>query len=332
VRNVLAFLERKVQTGVQRGPLVQLKTSKSSARIDLTDLGGPKVRDDVLQAIVTRREQDCVLTGRSRPEQTIVDRLRKLDSQARTYRRDTGVNALMLGYPVLTLKETKSDGASAAKIAPVLLWPLKVSIQAVATGAAILGFDAEREVQLNPAFDTILGADICARWQCLADALLQGGIVDASDVLHTFDEVAPLAGGATVGPIPKATAVGKAGQPQLHSAAALFLADFASQAIVQDLRHLQQRPLEATALECLLRLKDIEFPAPPERPLESERFSTLEADPSQERAVLSARIAPGLVLQGSEMRARAHFERAGHCRGRRHSARSAPARRRSAAG
>ncbi len=298
VRNVLAFLERKVLTGVQRGPLVQLKTSKSSARIDLTDLGGPKVRDDVLQAIVTRREQDCVLTGRSRPEQAIVDRLRKLNSQARTYRRDTGVNALMLGYPILTLKETKSDGASAAKIAPVLLWPLKVSIQAGATGAVKLGFDAEREVQLNPAFDTILGADICARWQGLADDLLQGGIVDASDVLHTFDQVAPLAGGATVGPIPKATAVGKPGQPQLHSAAALFLADFASQAIVQDLRHLQQRPLEATALECLLRLKDIEFPAPPERPLESERFSTLEADPSQERAVLSARIAPGLVLQG----------------------------------
>ena len=46
-------------------------------------------------------------------------RLRKLDSQARTYRRDTGVNALMLGYPILTLKETKSDGTSAAKIAPV---------------------------------------------------------------------------------------------------------------------------------------------------------------------------------------------------------------------
>jgi hypothetical protein len=36
----------------------------------------------------------------------------------------------------------------------------------------------------------------------------------------------------------------------------------------------------------------------PERPSESERFSTLEADPSQERAVLSARTAPGLVLQG----------------------------------
>jgi hypothetical protein len=75
VRNVLGFLERKVLAGVQRGPLVQLKTSKSSARIDLIDLGGPNVRDDVLQAIVTRREQDCALAGRSRPEQAIVDRL-----------------------------------------------------------------------------------------------------------------------------------------------------------------------------------------------------------------------------------------------------------------
>ena len=298
VRNVLSFLERKVLAGVQRGPLVHLKTSKSSARVDLVDVGGPKIREDVLKAIVTRRELDCGLSGRSRPEQPVVDRLRKLDAQARTYRRDTGVNALMLGYPILTLKETKNDGASAAKIAPVLLWPLKISIQAGATGAVKLGFDAEREVQLNPAFDTILGADACARWQGLADDLLQGGIVDASEVLHAFDVVASLAGGAALGPIPTAKAVGKPGQPQLHSAAVLFLADFASQAIVQDLRHLQQRPLEETALECLFRLKDAEFPPPPQRPSEAERFSTLEADPSQERAVLSARSAPGLVLQG----------------------------------
>ncbi|WP_088346496.1 MULTISPECIES: AAA domain-containing protein [Rhodomicrobium] len=298
VRNVLGFLERKVLSGVQRGPLVQLKTSKSSARVDLVDLGGPKIREDVLKAIVTRREYDCGLTGRSRPEQPVVDRLRRLDSQARTYRRDTGVNALMLGYPILTLKEAKSDGASAVKIAPVLLWPLKISIQAGATGAVKFGFDTEREVQLNPVLDTILGADVCARWQLLAEQLLQGGIADASDVLTAFEEVAPLAGGATVAPIPKATAAGKAGQPQLHSAAVLFLADFASQAIVEDLRHLQKRPLEATALECLFRLKDAEFPPPPRRPSEAERFSTLEADPSQERAVLSARSAPGLVLQG----------------------------------
>ena len=298
IRNVLTFLERKVLAGVQRGPLVQLKTSKSSARIDLVDLGGSKVRDDVLEAIVTRREQDCALSGRSRPEQAIVDRLRKLDAQARTYRRDTGVNALMLGFPILVLKETKSDGASATKIAPILLWPLKISIQAGATGTVKLGFDTDREVQLNPAFDTILGVDVCAQWHSLAENLLKGGILDVSEVLHAFDEVAPLIGGTTLSAIPTAKAAGKPGQPQLHSAAALFLADFASQAIVQDLRHLQQKPLEATALECLFRLKDIDFPAPPVRASEAERFSTLEADPSQERAVLSARTAPGLVLQG----------------------------------
>ena len=153
VRNVLTFLERKVLAGVQRGPLVQLKTSKSSARIDLADLGPQKVRQDILDAIVTRREQDFTLSGPARPEQAVVDRMRKLDAQARTYRRDTGVNALMIGFPILVLKETKSDGASATKIAPVLLWPLRIAIQAGATGAVRLAFDAEREVHLNPAFD-----------------------------------------------------------------------------------------------------------------------------------------------------------------------------------
>ena len=81
-------------------------------------------------------------------------------------------------------------------------------------------------------------------------------------------------------------------------AAALFLADFATQAIVQDLRFLKQKPLEGTALEYLLRLADIKPTPPPIRSSEVERFSTLEADPSQERAVLRARTVPGLVLQG----------------------------------
>ena len=61
--------------GVQRGPLVQLKTSKSSARIDLADLGPQKVRQDILDAIVTRREQDFTLSGPARPEQAVVDRI-----------------------------------------------------------------------------------------------------------------------------------------------------------------------------------------------------------------------------------------------------------------
>ena len=126
----------------------------------------------------------------------------------------------------------------------------------------------------------------------------KAGILNSSEVLQSFEEVAGLAGGTGIGPIPNAKAAGKPGQPQLHAAAVMFLADFPSQAIVQDLRQLKQRPLENTALECLFRLTDVDIVPPPERPPEAERFSTLEADPSQERAVLSARTSPGLVLQG----------------------------------
>ena len=228
IRNVLTFLERKVLAGVQRGPLVQLKTSKSSARIDLADLGPPKIRQEILDAIVTKREQDFALSGPTRPEQAVVDRMRKLDAQARTYRRDTGVNALMIGFPILVLKETKSDGASATRIAPVLLWPLRISIQAGATGVVKLGFDAEREVQLNPAFDSILGPQVSAQWQAIADNLLQGGILNSGDVLRAFEEVAGLAEGTSIGVMPTAKAAGKPSQPQLHAAAALLLADFPS--------------------------------------------------------------------------------------------------------
>ena len=312
IRNVLTFLERKVLAGVQRGPLVQLKTSKSSARIDLADLGAPKVRQEILDSIVTKREQDFALSGPTRPEQAVVDRIRKLDAQARTYRRDTGVNALMIGFPIMVLKETKSDGASATRIAPVLLWPLRISIQAGATGVVKLGFDAEREVQLNPAFDSILGPEVCTRWQSLADNLLQGGILNSGDVLQAFEDVASLAGGASIGGIPTAKAAGKAGQPQLHAAAALFLADFPSQAIVQDLRQLQQRPLEQTALECLFRLTDVEIGPPPDRPPEAERFSTLEV-----RSVAGARRAISANRAGAcSARTARHRKKSNDCQRR----------------
>jgi hypothetical protein len=293
--NVLDFLEKKILVGVQRGPLVQLRASRSSARIDPAEFGerdGPAFVD----AIVCRRALDH-LVGGGRLDPAVVERMRRLDSQARTYRRDTGINALVLGFPILLSRETKADNGSRTRIAPVLLWPVKNSLDRGQAGGVRIAFDAEREVQLNPALESIVGARIFDQWRSAADDLLRSTIGTYGDVLDALRGLAPVAQPG-LEPLPSAAAADKDGEAKLYAAGAVFIADYASQAIARDLEALKGKRPEGTAFETLLRLRDAPAATDVTRGLEATRFAVLEADPSQEGAVLRARENPGLLLQG----------------------------------
>ena len=79
----------------------------------------------------------------------------------------------------------------------------------------------------------------------------------------------------------------------------LFHLAFMGQAVVKDLDHLKQRSPEGTGLEIALRLGE----TPPERQAsartrEIDKYFTADSDPSQEEAVMEARSAPGLVVEG----------------------------------
>ncbi|MGH8057081.1 MAG: AAA domain-containing protein [Candidatus Entotheonellia bacterium] len=89
------------------------------------------------------------------------------------------------------------------------------------------------------------------------------------------------------------------GTREIVCAAVFFHAEFAGQGISEDLRQLQGRPPEGTALEAALRVNN-ELPPDHDLPEVSEqgRFFTAESDPSQEAAVLKARQWPGLVIEG----------------------------------
>lgn len=68
---------------------------------------------------------------------------------------------------------------------------------------------------------------------------------------------------------------------------------------MKDLETLRGLPPTATALEAALRLNE-QQPEPSASPQvkEVERYFTADSDPSQEAAVLEARQAPGLVIEG----------------------------------
>jgi hypothetical protein len=159
VRSVVSFLERRVLAGIQRGSLVQMRATATV--LDVTELRGADLQGRVLDAIVNRTEA-AVEVPRGAISAKLVDKLRALESKARTYHRDTGLDALFVGFPFLTLR-LKNDDGEKTRIAPVLLWPVALGVQRGTMGSMSIRFDQLREVQLNPALETILGNG--CRWQ-----------------------------------------------------------------------------------------------------------------------------------------------------------------------
>ena len=293
VRGVFDFLERRVLAGIQRGPLIQMRSTASV--LDVTAIGNAALQKELLDAIASRAETAVHfgLTGQGKA--ALTDKLRAVDLKARTYRRDSGIDALYLAFPILTFK-LKNDDGEKTRIAPVFLWPVTLDIKTGAAASVRIALDKNREVQLNPALESIVGQD-SARWQEQGVELLRGLDFYAS-LLRALEGLIDGSIEEKLAPLPQAKSIKTANKLAVHASGAIFLAEFASQAIAHDLRQLKQKPLEGTSLEYFLRLRAVDDA--PELPKIShfDRFATLEADPSQEEAVFKARLGSGLVVQG----------------------------------
>ncbi len=300
VQNVLTFFHRRLISNIQRGPLVRLTIGPNSARLDLHELGAPLQPASALLDHVLRRTgqpmavDPAALLGEPRREA----RLRRLVQSVTTYRRDTGINALYLGFPILVLRDAHLSAAAKPRIAPLLLWPVRLEARTGARGVARIGFDREREeVRLNPALEFLLGAEKAATWREVVDQLLSRDHLRAVDII---DALGPLAEpqSVSVQPMPPADVRVPTGKIQLYCAASVFLCDFSGQTMAEDLKQLAHRPVAGTALEPLIRAGIAETQSHSERVPEADRYFTAEADPSQQAAVFHARLAPGLVVQG----------------------------------
>lgn len=308
VRNVLDFFHRRLIAGLQRGGLVRMTIGRGTARLDLTELAGPlRSAEDLLATVLARESHPVALDPApllAEPQRE--HRLRRLSQNAAAYRRDTGINALYLGFPFVTLRDVRASDGAKPRIAPVLLWPVRLEVPAGARGAVRLAFDTERdEVRANPALAGLLGTAAPA-WREVLDELRSRDHLDIQGTIDALGPLAPLTrpSGASrragsLHPLPPATVRVAAGQIQLHAAAVLFHADFSGQTIAEDLHQLTMRPIQGTALENAIRAGVCEpGKAAPHSPAEVDRYFTAASDPSQQLAVFRARQAPGLVVQG----------------------------------
>jgi len=299
VSTILDYFAKKVAGAVLRGPLARMTIGKATPRVDITELGSerrPAVA--LLGQLLARTDLDVQIDPAAFAEpETLERRLRSLHGHATLYRRDTGIDGLYLGFPFLLLCDPR--GNTRTRIAPVLLWPVRITPEVGNRGAVSVGFDRDREeVRLNPAFDGLMGLEASRRWQESAQDLLGRATITVTDVMDAFATLAkPRA--QTLTRLPGGDVTVPLYEPELACSGVFFHLAYMGQAIVEDLRHLKAIPPVGTCLESMLRV----VPKPPARVEvsgipEQDRYFTVASDPSQEAAVLEARRAPGLLIEG----------------------------------
>ena len=304
VSTILDFFAKRISGGVLRGPLTRMLIGKS-ARVDLTELDTSRVpATEILDHLLARVSRMVNIDPATFSENGGLERrLRSLHSHALLYRRDTGIDGLYMGFPFLLMRDGRPNAKP--RIAPVLLWPVRVLPEVGNRGHVTLGYgreksaDAEAEhVIVNPALEGMVGIPEAKRWQEAAQELLARATFSALDVIDAFGQVSTSLSG-TLCPLPGKDVKVSAHARQLVPSAVLFHLAFMGQAVMKDLELLRGLPPNSTALETALRLSDQKpssngsFPA-----REIERFFTADSDPSQEAAVMEARQAPGLVVEG----------------------------------
>ncbi|MVV47531.1 DUF4011 domain-containing protein [Pseudomonas sp. PB120] len=298
VSQILDFFEKKVVTAVMRGPLVRMSIGKTTARVDVNELNSERSPATALLDHLLQRNANAVNLD---PEcfqliDRLESRLHALYRQSALYKRDTGIDGLYLGFPFLLNRDAR--GTTRTRIIPLLLWPMKLLLELGSRGHAALAFDSEREeVRLNPALESVLGAETFKRWRKTADELLGRSSIRAADVMDAFGMLATIRS-RTLGSLPASTVEIAPYQDELSCAAVLFHVTFMGQAIGEDLRLLKNLSPAGTGLETALRLKAADAAVPEVSPNELQRFFTVASDPSQEAAVIQARQSPGLLIEG----------------------------------
>src|SRR5206468_2708078 len=114
VSELLNHFEKKVSVAISRGPLVRFTIGKTTPRLDLLELGtGSLTADAILNHVLSRApaplalDPTAYLTNEGREV-----RLRRLVSHAQMFRRDTGLDGRILGFPFLLSRDIKSSAGT----------------------------------------------------------------------------------------------------------------------------------------------------------------------------------------------------------------------------
>ena len=300
--NILGFFHKRMTNSVMRGPLMRLTISKTSSRIDLTEFETALCpAESILNHLLSRNEKSISIDPEVLQKDAIREnRMWRMVSAANNYRRDTGIDCLYLGFPFL-LWSDKNKPSVRPRVAPILLWPVKLNLRIGARGSAQISFDRGREeVRLNPALEKLVGSEEIDNWKTARKELLGREHINIQQVADAFGQFASLRGRSlTAHPAVNTTL--ELGAQEIACSAVIFNARFSGQAISEDLLNMRNRPLAATALEPMFKMYPGEEPSLNEsdqNESSASQFTVVASDPSQEKAVIQSRQWPGVVVEG----------------------------------
>ncbi|WP_271769027.1 protein kinase domain-containing protein [Aquimarina algiphila] len=295
--SLLRFFEKKIIYASSRGPLVRLIISKNSARIDINELGTSlKSSEKLMNSILNRSSGTETVDPMSFSKNPLLHyRTRRMLLKAANYKRDTGLESLYMGFPFL-ISQVKTTHRP--RVLPILLWPVALELKNRAAPTLEVGFDKIREeVRLNPALSSSLEEDQYKRIKEIYQEILGRQTLSISEVIDAFGSYIQ-SNSIQLTSHPEVTYKLKQVGLQLYCSAVFFNANFTGQAISEDLRLLQKLPHTDIAMEPILKITTPEIPAYDPIISESDRYTVVPVDPSQEKAVMQSRSNPGIVIEG----------------------------------
>ena len=295
---IIDFFHKKVTTSILQGPLVRMRLGMYTARVDIHLLGtqatsASKLLDHIVQR---NNRQQAIDVAAFQANNFIEYQLRNLHRQSNLYKRDTGIDGLYMGFPFLLYQEPNSYRLP--RIAPLLLWPIKLNYDMGTRNRITLAFDNEREeIRVNPALEGILGKALYENCKSVIDELLARSALTTLEVMDALATLGHVLS-QQVQNLPISVEAER-GELCFACSAVLFDVNFLGQSIGEDLNRLKKLSPVNTALETALRLKPYQAVAQtPEKPEELDRYFSVASDPSQENAVLQARQQSGLLIEG----------------------------------
>jgi len=298
--NIIKFYEKRVVNSVLRGPLVRLTIGKTSAKIDIMELGTElSSSGSILNHLLDRNGAPVTVDPQIFLDKIILEqRVRRLINQAVSYRRETGIDSLYMGFPFLLMKSQSKPNVK-PRVIPLLLWPISMNHQNINNSNCAISFDKEREeIRINPALEGLLGSKKFDEFKELKDEILGRTSVRCRDIVEIFSSQARVLN-YELTKHPSISFDIDAGSLEIECSAVLFNAKFVGQAISEDLRQLRQLPVENTALDPLIKMNRIcRNSETSHTQLHQDKYSIVSSDPSQDSAINLARNKSGVVIEG----------------------------------
>src|SRR5438477_600486 len=276
---LLTQLRERVLARIQRGPLLDISIGRSARRFDLLELGNddPQRAYQALDHVVSRRSTRIRLpiledesSGISQEDIdanfAVLKKIESINRSVSLYQRETGVNPLYLGFPLLMLREPDIAAFKGRCIlAPLFLWPLSLATSRARQGEIVIGFDRERGlVHENPAlfpwlkdhFGIEIELEKFAEELSANEQLTYKQVCAVAEkALGGFQRAVIMQTNAPLLSVPTKDTTIPPNEPRLYQSGVVSVIDWIHQAIVNDLGKIAADPSDIEVLDTFLGLR-----------------------------------------------------------------------------